>query len=465
MATRIARIGVLLIALALGPGCDTQPATDTAEVRTSMTLPSTTTTAASEPSTPRPDVIFHGGTVVTMDESTSGDAVAVSGDVITAVGTTNEILTLAGPNTQVIDLDGRALYPGFINGHAHWYAYSGAWVGLVGVFEINEAILERGWTSMTEMHVDPDTLEKLAEAGTRDEIRPRLALYLSANFPGLEKSLLGDWYRDHEPRATYGDRVELVGVKFFIDNGWGSFVHWTADELTSAAGDTHGRGWNVAAHTISHEAHDLVLDAYEAAISADGAGAGLRIEHLLQLRDDQIDRMKRLGIVASMQIGWPVLDFTHEEGLQAMVEGDDPGWYARWQDILAAGIPAIGSTDGPGGEGDVLEPTTASPMGLIHDAVVRGADVIDDPPPWLAEQALTIEQAVRLLTIDAARATGDDDRKGSITPGKWADLVILSADPLAYADDPARILDIEVAMTMIGGRVEFCGDPAVCPDT
>ena len=76
------------------------------------------------------------------------------------------------------------------------------------------------------------------------------------------------------------------------------------------------------------------------------------------------------------------------------------------------------------------------------------------PPPWLADQALSVEQGLDLITRAGAYATFEEDRKGTVTAGKLADLVVLSGDPrtVAAADLPA----VSVLMTMIGGRVEYC---------
>jgi len=82
------------------------------------------------------------------------------------------------------------------------------------------------------------------------------------------------------------------------------------------------------------------------------------------------------------------------------------------------------------------------------------------PEGWQLSQRLTVDQALRLFTIDAAYGTFEEDVKGSLARGKYADLVILSDDPATVAVN--SLLDIKVLATMVGGRVEHCADTALC---
>jgi hypothetical protein len=102
-------------------------------------------------------------------------------------------------------------------------------------------------------------------------------------------------------------------------------------------------------------------------------------------------------------------------------------------------------------------------MHLIYQAITRVGNFGKKPYPWLLDQTITAEQALRVLTINGAYATFTEDVKGSLTAGKLADVVILSNDPLTVAT-PA-INNIKVLMTMIDGKVEFCapGSSALCP--
>ncbi len=91
-----------------------------------------------------------------------------------------------------------------------------------------------------------------------------------------------------------------------------------------------------------------------------------------------------------------------------------------------------------------------------------GATVCE-APDWLAEEAITVEEALRLMTIEAAYALFMEEKVGSLKPGKFADLIVLSANPITI--DPDSLKDLEVLMTMVGGQVEHCasGYEQLCP--
>jgi hypothetical protein len=102
--------------------------------------------------------------------------------------------------------------------------------------------------------------------------------------------------------------------------------------------------------------------------------------------------------------------------------------------------------------GIVLE--TIDPFLHVWAAVTRSSDV----GPFVPEQAVTVREALRMLTTWAARAQGEDATKGSIEPGKLADMVVVSADPTAVP--PATLREIRVLRTIVGGRTVY-----LAPDT
>ncbi len=124
---------------------------------------------------------------------------------------------------------------------------------------------------------------------------------------------------------------------------------------------------------------------------------------------------------------------------------------ARWHDILESNVPSIGSTDYPWNQPDVR----AVPK-ILSFAVTRIGVQGFAPASWMEDQTVSVEQALRLLTINAAYGTFKEDIKRSIKVGKLADLVVLSDNPLA---GPSTELDeIQVMMTMVGGAIE-CSTP------
>ncbi|TFH04876.1 MAG: hypothetical protein E4H14_13815, partial [Candidatus Thorarchaeota archaeon] len=195
-------------------------------------------------------------------------------------------------------------------------------------------------------------------------------------------------------------------------------------------------------------ATDIVLNALESAL--DGQSNQLyrhRIEHLVLLRDDQIQRMADLGIIASFQLTWINSDWKLASSYPTLQNYSHLA--GRWSDILEAGIPSQGSTDFPW----LLGQTNRTAMYAISSAVTRVGGLGQIPTDWMLYQAISVEQALRLITIDAAYGTFQEDVKGSIKVGKLADLVMLSDNPLTVPEN--TLANIEVLMTMVGGVVEY----------
>ena len=102
-------------------------------------------------------------------------------------------------------------------------------------------------------------------------------------------------------------------------------------------------------------------------------------------------------------------------------------------------------------------------FGYVTHQFVTENGTICDPVPWAAVHVISVERALQMLTIEPAYAVSMEDYIGSLEPGKYADLIILSGNPLDV--DPDTIIDIQVLMTMIGGKTEYClqGHESLCP--
>ncbi len=403
---------------------------------------------ASPPGLSPPDIILFNGTVLTMEaERPEAEAVAVAGDRIVAVGTDDEVLALRTDGTLTVDLAGRTLLPGFIDSHAHWIGDRHR-VNLSTPEEAIQAALENGWTSISELFVNQDRLDELRALDETGDLRVRVNAYLPLSY---EHERFGTWYQRYEPGQEFSPRLRVGGVKINVDSWlWGELLFSQA-ELSELVAEAHRAGFQITTHTTVDESLDLILNAYEDALQ--GASNDLyrhRAEHVVMIRDDQLDRMRQLGVVASIQLTWFHSNWAEDTEIE---RPDDIEKIARWHDLLEAGVPAIGGTDFPYGI-----PAEDSAIQAIHQAVTRMGDQGIPPPPWMLNQRITVEQALRLLTIDAAYGTFQEDAKGSIAVGKLADLVILSENLLAIL--PERIPDVEVLLTVVGGVAEYCRDYA-----
>lgn len=407
-----------------------------------------------------PLVIFYNGQVVTMDSSIPlAQAVAVAGDRVVAVGSNGEVLSLRRRATTLINLEGKALLPGFIDSHAHWIG-DRALAGHSTAEEAIQAALASGWTSISELFVNQQRLDELRVLDEQGSLRVRVNAYLPLNF---RSARFGNWYLAYSPGQEFSSRFRIGGVKVFMDNGPGiGYIgrnYWfSQEELNNLLATAHEAGFQIAVHSIVDNATDIVLNAFESVLQGQSNSIYRhRIEHAVMLRDDQVERLRSLGVIVSFQLTFVNSDWT-EEILR------DPGpelapLVGRWRDLLDAGVPSIGSTDHP----FTLFGTAGPSIKAIYQAVTRIGEQRLAPPDWMLSQRITVEQALRLITIDAAYGTFQENIKGSIAAGKLADLIILSENPLTAPLE--RLQDINVLVTMVGGRVEHCalGHESLCP--
>lgn len=407
-----------------------------------------------------PEVIYHHGIVLTMDDGLPrAEAVAVRNGRILAVGDDEDVLALRRRPTRVVDLGGRTVLPGFIDSHAHWIG-DRTMMGLNAELAIDAAV-RRGWTSINEQFVNQQRLKELRALDEAGRLRSRVNAYLPVNF---QVSKFGHWFLGFDPRHAYSPHLRLAGIKLFLDHDWGTTFHWEQAQLDEYVLSAQTSGWQVSAHTVSAEALDQFLTAVARAQAAyPNPGARHRVEHVIQLRDDQLTTMRELGLIASIQPGLPG-DLAAEAGFPELVARGQTRWITRWRDLVESGVRTIGSTDMPhlvlGLKDRAAELPHGSPLEAVYQAVTRQSYSGRPPEDWQLAQRLTVDQALRLFTVDAAYGTFEEDVKGTLTPGKYADLVILSDNPMTVAVD--SLLDIQVLATVVGGRVEHCTDAAPC---
>ena len=257
-----------------------------------------------------------------------------------------------------------------------------------------------------------DELRALDAAG---RLRVRVNAYLPVNFAD-EK--FGHWFLEFEPRYAYSPQLRLAGIKLFLDHDWGTDFHWDQGELDEYVLTAHRNGWQVAAHTVSAAAHDQILTAVARAQAAHpDPDARHRVEHVIQLRDDQLTRMRELGMIASIQPAIPG-DLAAETGFPELVASAQTRWIARWRDLVDTGVRTIGSTDMPWLVlelvGRPTEPPHGSPLEAVHQAMTRQSYSGRAPEGWQLAQRLTVGQALRLFTVDAVYGTFEENVKGSL---------------------------------------------------
>ncbi len=202
-------------------------------------------------------------------------------------------------------------------------------------------------------------------------------------------------------------------------------------------------GFQVNTHAIGDRANRTTLDAYEQALRAvPRADHRFRIEHAQIIHRQDIPRFAQLGVIPSMQ--------TSHQTSDAAMTMNRIGWtrtqggYA-WRSLLNTGTIIPNGTDFP------VEPV--NPLIGFHSALTR-QDANGWPAGgWFPEERMTREEALRSMTIWPAYAGFMEGVSGSLTPGKYADFVVLDQDIMSVA--PERILDTHVVMTVLGGQVVY----------
>ena len=255
--------------------------------------------------------------------------------------------------------------------------------------------------------------------------------------------------------------IRLYGCKIFADGALGSRSAWmiapyeddpdstgiptiAPEDLTALVRQCNHAGLSVAVHAIGDGANRAVLSAIEQTQDARTAHLRNRIEHVQLLHPDDIARLAKLGVVASMQ---PI-------HATADIDIVELHWGARgassyaWRSLLDSGTVLAFGSDAPVED--------IAPLVGIHAAVTRRrANGYPAPEGWYPEQRLTVHEALSAYTIGAAYASGEENTKGSLVPGKLADLVVLDRD--LYQIDPMEILETQVVATMVGGRFVYQG--------
>jgi predicted amidohydrolase YtcJ len=261
---------------------------------------------------------------------------------------------------------------------------------------------------------------------------------------------------------NYDNRYFVQSVKSFADGALGSRgAHFleeysdypdfygqprrNEDEFAQTATELLKIGFNMRIHAIGDAGNRVALNAFERALNAtgiDGKDARFALEHCQVLTPEDIPRLARLGIVASMQ----PLHATEDMHFAESRLGPERIKYAYiWSDLLDLGVVVATGTD--------YSVSPYNPFYTLHAAVTRQDRENNPPGGWYPEQAMTREEALRAATMGGAYVMHAEDTLGSIEVGKLADFVVI---PVDYMTIPAEeIWKIEPEMTVIGGEVIY----------
>jgi predicted amidohydrolase YtcJ len=440
-----------------------------------------TNTATSELSLtltgPSADAIFYNGTVLTMEENQPvAQALAVREDKILAVGSSQQILALRTDKTKVIDLEGRTLLPGFVDAHTHIFNDAKMYLNMT-LEEAQQLALENGITSVADMYVEPSFLDQMQTFAQQGKLHIRTSLYLVYDTNcGIIKSYLGDWYKQYHPTQELSEMLRIGGVKIFADGGscgdpavsFGSSkgdLWLTQTKMNQVVADAQAAGYQVVIHAIGDRAIEEAQNAIQYALAGKPNILRHRIEHNFYIRPDLLPRYGEIGIVTTIWGYVPACSIAtgHFQWASGAALGlQEPTWIMPYRALLDAnpGLHVAWHSDYPWW--GYLNPLVNIYSMTTHNGINSQDGAICHPPNWLAVNTLSVREALPLMNIGAAYAIFRDEEVGSLKPGKFADLVILSGNPLTV--DSNMIKDIHVLLTIVGGRMEYCasGNEAFC---
>jgi predicted amidohydrolase YtcJ len=527
-----------------------------------------------------PDQIFLNGSIITVDPTNPHpQAVAVTGNQISRVGSAEEVRAEVGPGTRIVDLGGRCLLPGLNDNHNHPMSLGESLSQIDAtpaaaptLVALQNAFRERakrqngqGWLvargydqTRLDIHRHPTRYELDEATGNQPAILVRTCGHLvvansaalalagvTRDTPdpsggkidrdehgepiGLLRETAQNLVRDHIPdptRSEIKDHVRAAGQRFLsygitsvgeamirhsdqfaayeelardgelpmrtftmmivddtldalaslglqtgFGNEWlrigpaklfqdgsigGHTAAMTVDyrndpgnhgitiydqgSLTERLTRAHQAGFQMAAHAIGDLAITMVLDGFEIALaSRPKEDARPRIEHCGICISNHLERMKRLGVLAIPQpsflyyLGDSYLEILTEEQLALSYPGR--AWFDH-------GIVAAGSSDVPVVSADPFVNMRSAVTRLTQDRQLVGPD-----------QGVTIDEAIRMFTINGAYASFEENIKGSVTEGKLADLTVLDADPRTVA--PEELHTLRAEQTVIDGKIVY----------
>ncbi len=214
--------------------------------------------------------------------------------------------------------------------------------------------------------------------------------------------------------------------------------------LNDVVARAHIAGQAVCIHAIGDKAQDLALDAYEHALKAHPRSHRHRVEHLgnVMTSPERIRRAKALGVLPVTTVEWL---FAYGDFIEFYLGPERKKQSFLLRSMLDAGLRVANASDCRG-----AEPLSIDPFFNIWCAVTRQTF---SGGRLLPEEAVSVKEALRMYTVDAAYAASEEDCKGSVEAGKLADLIVIDRDILTVPEE--RIKDIKVEMTVLGGKVVF----------
>lgn len=312
-----------------------------------------------------------------------------------------------------------------------------------------QRIAENGLTEIHDAGADADTMRAVRELV--DEKTFPIRLY---QMVADDAALLDEWFK-RGPMIDYGGRWTVRAVKMYADGALGSrgaallapysddpgnsgLVVSTVQHMTDLARRGRAAGFQMNTHAIGDRGMRNAIDAYETA--GVRPGNRWRIEHFQVVAPSDFARVAKDGIIASMQPTHATSDMRWAE--QRVGPERIKGAYA-WRTVLNSGARLALGSDFPVED--------VNPWFGIYSAVTRQDQQGNPPGGWYPDQKLTLAEAIRAFTLDAAYAAFEENSRGTIEPGKLADFTIADGD--VYSFTP--LFAMKTRMTVVGGEIVY----------
>jgi predicted amidohydrolase YtcJ len=318
-----------------------------------------------------------------------------------------------------------------------------------GVKLISQMMVRTGVTSVHDAEAAPKDLLAYQDAREAGDLSFRVYCFLQYQFL--------DRMNAAGVRTGFGDeRIRIGAIKLVCDgsisertarlsqpyvgrpNDYGILVR-SEEELYASARKAHEAGWQIGTHANGDAAIDIMLRIYERLQrEMPRRDPRYRLEHCTVVNPSLIRRIRALGAIPT-----PFSTYVYYHGEKMREYGPERlDWMFAVRSFLDADIRVTQASDYP--------PGPFEPMMAIQSEVTR---TDSHGTVWGPRQRVTVEEALRVGTINGAYASFEEDRKGSITAGKLADLVVLGRDPMRV--DPQSLIEIPIERTMVGGRWVF----------
>ncbi len=325
-----------------------------------------------------------------------------------------------------------------------------------------------GLTTVQDAGTSLDQVPLYERAAAEGALKLRVRLTPRISFDGDDASGNVESAEDSTPPvpAEYkalrdrlaGPLVELSSVKGMLDGtidaktaamfepyvggGGSGLPFWDQDELNSIVASYDRDGFQVVLHAIGDRAINTALNAFEYARDVNGtSGRRHRVEHAELPRLSDLERFRELGVVASTQPMFAHPDATVLENF-AVLLGPERAQHADSFSLYDdSGVVQVFGSDWPVFTFDVLKG--------IEVAVTRTTDSGTPAGGWYPDGRISVDAALRHYTVDAAYGSLQDDVRGTLAPGMWADFVVLSRD--IFEISPTEISETKVVLTVMGG--------------